>query len=176
MKPTTLLELRKGMRETQEGVKQIERYMKNVEKTGSGFDSLTNLWSAKANVIFGKPLGEVDFAALEQKGQLQGLLGKFRKEVVGGGVMTEFDAQRVLMALGGEPNVARHPEIARRLLRSMVEAKVGTYNDVSLPMFNDQARRGKVYGKLEALEIPSIFSDQQGGDAALLDKYAPAGN
>jgi len=36
-------------------------------------------------------------------GKFQGLIGQFRVETVGPGVMTEFDAQRIIEALGKEP-------------------------------------------------------------------------
>lgn len=151
--------LRGEMYDTEVGVQQLQNYFQNVAATGGGMDSLVNSWKAKARVVFGEELGDVDYAALAQTGQLQGLLGKFRKEIVGGGVMTEFDAKRVLQALGGEPNPTRHPEIVRRLLAKLVKAKVGQYNKVDRPMFNAQVEKQPgTYDALDELQIPDVFS------------------
>ncbi len=164
MRPRELMGLRKGMKEAEQGVKQIARYMKNVEKTGGGFEAMAEQWKAKFKVIMpGYELDDKGVAALMQHGQIQGLLGKFRKEIVGGGVMTEQDALRILSALGGEPNITRHPEIVRQLLGDIVRQKIGSYNDVDLPMFNDQARRTKIYKEQKPMTVPSIFGGASGG-------------
>ena len=147
--------------DTQTGLRQIARYMKNVAETGAGFKSIAAQWRAKFKVISGgEDLTQENIAALMQKGQLQGLLGKFRKEIVGGGVMTEQDALRILSALGGEVTVARHPEIVRLLLGDIVRAKIRMFNEVDLPMFNDQARRTRIYKTIKPLEVPPIFTEE----------------
>ena len=174
MKPTAIHKMRQGMMDTQTGLRQIVRYMKNVAETGAGFKSIAAQWRAKFKVISGEDLTQENIAALMQKGQLQGLLGKFRKEIVGGGVMTEQDALRILSALGGEVTVARHPEIVRLLLGDIVRAKIRMFNEVDLPMFNDQARRTRIYKAIKPLEVPPIFSDTLGtGGARTTETITP---
>ena len=161
MKPKAIHKMRQGMMDTQTGLRQIARYMKNVAETGAGFKSIAAQWRAKFKVISGgEDLTQENISALMQKGQLQGLLGKFRKEIVGGGVMTEQDALRILSALGGEVAVTRHPEIVRRLLGDIVHAKIRMFNEVDLPMFNDQAKRTRIYKTIKPLEVPPIFTEE----------------
>ena len=61
---------------------------------------------------------ELNLAASE--GRLQALLGRFRIDVVGPGVMTEYDAQRVIAALGGFPGIPQNLEVAQKLLKEIL--------------------------------------------------------
>lgn len=163
MLPKDVLKLRTEMSDIENGMGQITKYMKSVGETGQGLDLLANKWEGKIKTIFGKVPDARELKILEQQGRLQGLLGKFRKEIVGGGVMTEYDAYRVIQALGGEPDATRHPEIVRRLLREIVEQKINTYNTALLPMFNDQAGRSGVYKPRSELSIPGVFNKSLAG-------------
>jgi len=159
MKPKQLLALRTEMADTENGVRTMTGYMKRVAKSPHGIELLVNKWVGKAKTMFGGDLSPENLSVLEQQGKLQGLLGKFRKEVVGPGVMTEYDAKRVIMAMGGEPDATRHPEIVRRLLAETLQSKIESYNKTLLPMYRDQRKRGGAYTKkLKALSMPKAFT------------------
>jgi hypothetical protein len=99
-----------------------------VRKGGSGINLLVDQLIGHFKTIFNGTLTPSQYKALKQKGELQGLLGKFRKDVVGGGVMTEYDAGRVLARLGGDVNALRNPRVARDLLKSLFSEKLRSYN------------------------------------------------
>ncbi len=62
------------------------------------------------------------------QGELQGLVGASRESVVGGGVMTEQDAARVVMALGGDmQSLKSNPEVARELISQIRKEELGIY-------------------------------------------------
>ena len=63
------------------------------------------------------------------RGQLQGLLGKMRVSVVGGGVMTEQDALRVIEALGGDATAFQNKEVVGRAIQRIMSEKVSEYNN-----------------------------------------------
>jgi len=159
MNPKALLSLRTEMTETESGMRALTKYMEGVGDSDSGLNLLADKWVGKLKTIFGGDLSPQNLSVLQQQGQLQGLLGRFRKEVVGGGVMTEQDALRIISALGGETNATRHPEIVRRLLSEIATTKLEGYNRSLLPMYEDQRKRGGAYTKkLSPITLPKIFT------------------
>lgn len=158
MSPKDLLKLRTDMNSVETGVRAITGYMKRVGESPHGLELLANKWIGKAKTIFGGTPSAESLSVMEQEGRLQGLLGRFREEVVGGGVMTEQDALRVISALGGEPNATRHPEIVRRLMKEILQSKIDLYNTTYLPVYRDQRGRGGPFTqKLKDIEMPKIF-------------------
>ena len=59
--------------------------------------------------------------------QLQGLLGASRLDVVGGGVMTEQDALRVLQALGGDLTAMQNPEVVAARIKEIYNTRYKRY-------------------------------------------------
>ncbi len=174
MKPGEQLKLSLEMNNLERGTRQLYRYLGNVGKGGQGMELLADRWVAKLKTIFspflddnGK-LDDAQIASLMQSGQIQGLLGAFRKEVVGGGVMTEQDALRVLMALGGDFSATRNNEVVRKLLRNILEDRLATYNEVYLPAFNEQGRlKRKSFKDKPELQLElKYFSDMDRVDDA----------
>jgi len=54
---------------------------------------------------------------------LQSLIGNLRIETVGGGVMTEQDAIRVVQALGGDLSLLRNKDVVDGQIRKILESK-----------------------------------------------------
>ena len=73
-------------------------------------------------------LTEEQLALGVAQGELEGLLGKFRIETVGGGVMTEIDALRILRNLGGKVNALQNPEVLQQQLSRLFADKHRLYN------------------------------------------------
>ena len=159
MRPGDMLKLTAEMNDLERGTRQIYRYLGSIGKGGQGLELLTDRWVAKLKTIFGPfikdgRLDEAQFATLIQSGQLQGLLGAFRKEIVGGGVMTEQDALRVLAALGGDLSATRNKQVAVSLLRDILTERLATYNEVFLPTYNRQGKlRSKTFKPKKRLEL-----------------------
>ena len=116
------------LHEQSAALRALNRYADDVRKGGSGIKLLVDQLTGHFKTIFNGTLTPSQYKTLKQKGELQGLLGKFRKDVVGGGVMTEYDAGRVLARLGGDVNALRNPRVARDLLESLFSEKLRSYN------------------------------------------------
>lgn len=78
-------------------------------------------------------------------GKFQGLIGQFRVETVGPGVMTEFDAQRIIEALGKEPGAFQNKYRAAAILKDIFESKEKLYQQ-SAKRYNLGAASGEFKG------------------------------
>lgn len=107
---------------------KLDRYFSTLQDTSVGFARLADRISANAKTLMAQPLSARELNQQIARGQLQGLLGLFRTDIVGPGAMTEYDAQRVLQALGGDVNSLQNPQVVRRLLEDMYESKKRTVN------------------------------------------------
>jgi len=108
----------------QNSLTKINNYLSSVGNTDVGLTRLANDISANAKTLFGsKKLSNKELTQQVAKGQLQGLLGMLRIDVVGPGVMTEQDAQRVIDAVGGNFDVLQNPERVKELLKEIIEQK-----------------------------------------------------
>ena len=73
-------------------------------------------------------LTPAEIKAAVARGQQQGLIGRFRIETVGGGVMTEQDALRIIMNLGGDVNAFQNKKIVAEQISKLYQDKVGAVN------------------------------------------------
>ena len=90
--------------------------------------------------------------------QLQGLLGASRLDVVGGGVMTEQDALRVLSALGGDINAMQNPEVVAARIKEIYETRYQRYQ-TDLDFLNRQLVAG---GNPIRDQVPNFFKMPSG--------------
>lgn len=123
-------------------VGKLESYAKSVAGTKQGFGRLVDRISAGAKTFFatgknGKPLTQSEFDLLRSEGKLQGLLGAFRLETVGGGVMTEQDALRVISYLGGDIDLLQNKQKVQEALQVILDEKLIRYND-EIKTYNEQ--------------------------------------
>jgi hypothetical protein len=167
----------------EKSLRELKRYIENVQNTEQGWALLADQFLGAMNTLFDGDLTPIQYRTLLQNGQLQGLLGGARLEVVGGGVMTEYDAERILARLGGDVGILRNREVAGQLIKEMMMEKIERYNNVTLPQYNYQTNiipRGGFKEK-KSIEIDeSIFAPSQATapdsglsaeDAALIKKY-----
>ena len=108
-------------------LKQLSQFMSDAKDTRQGWQLIADQFLGHMNTIFGNKLSDDQFKAFASTGRLQGLLGAFRKEVVGGGVMTEQDALRVISRLGGDFDLTRNREVAAVLIREIMGVKLSQY-------------------------------------------------
>jgi len=105
-------------------INKLDRYLETVGDANSGMQRWADGVAANARTLFGsKRLTPDQLAAMKGPAQLQALLGMFREDIVGPGVMTEYDAQRVLQALGGNFNALQNPQFVREILGQIRESK-----------------------------------------------------
>lgn len=109
--------------ENTQAMKKLDSYFANVESADQGYGLIADQISAQVKTALGKDLDPQEFATMKQGAQLQALLGLFRTDIVGPGVMTEYDAQRVLQAIGGDVSLLRNKDIVKSVLQDVFNSK-----------------------------------------------------
>jgi len=102
---------------------KLKDYMKSVGSTPQGFKLIAQDFVNKFTTAFGGSLKGDALQVAMQRGTLQQLIGNLRIETVGGGVMTEQDALRVIQALGGNLNLLRNKDEVEGQIRKILESK-----------------------------------------------------
>jgi hypothetical protein len=170
MRPTTEGELSKGVLDANAfyklqdkvfdekmSVDKLETYLKEQKDREIGFKLLADRFVGLFKTTMGEnnlTEGELKQAILD--GQFQSLLGGFRIETVGPGVMTEYDAQRIISALGGEPGALQNPLLVAKVLRKVLQRKVQRVNH-EIQKYNDQISKG-AYPNFEK-QAPVVFDE-----------------
>ena len=154
-------------------MKRLSEYMTTVNNTNEGLLRLADQFSASAKTLLGgffkRAFDIDDYTTLSKTeinnrlatGRLQGLIGRFRIETVGGGVMTEQDALRIISNLGGDVNLLQNKEIVAQQLASLYEDKANSLNR-KVKLHNNAVRQvysESGYEPIEGVEIDnSIFT------------------
>ena len=130
-------------------LRSYARYMKNIGGTSIGWrrladDLFANYKTFVAENVkkLGLTPGEVfeemskhigltdkEVAVRVARGELQGLVGKARISTVGGGVMTEKDAWRVITNLGGDVDSLQNPTVVRAQISRLYNDKARDYRN-----------------------------------------------
>jgi len=132
---------------------------------------------ANMNTFFKNDLSNEQFATIKGSAQLQALLGLNREDIVGPGVMTEYDAQRILQALGGDVSVLRNKEVVKSVLKEMFESKRGRAEILkdslvlSAPVYDMDPKEFQIYepkvlGKEEKERIAASSNEDKSRDGA----------
>jgi hypothetical protein len=118
------IDLRMEYLTEEQALNRMNEYFNTIGDMNIGFKNLADQVSGSIKTLF--DTGEYtpeEISRQVAQGQLQGLLGLFRTEIVGPGVMTEYDAQRVINALGGNVGALTNPQIVEPLLRQLYQDK-----------------------------------------------------
>ena len=153
-------DLRNNLNTTENSLRKLADYLKGVQDVPSGMEKLAVQLGSTLNTILGD--NELTMDQLAQRineGTFQSLIGANRLEVVGGGVMTEQDALRIISALGGDPaNLTANPEVITALISKIFADKYRTYND-NLEAYNIEIESGG-FSKYKKRD-PILFSETQ---------------
>lgn len=142
------------------GLEKLQDYFKNVSSLDRGFKNLANRFIADIKNFIGKPVNGKPFNTLLADAQQQALLGAIRLEVLGGGVLTETDAQRLISTLGGEMKSGRmNPDLVAARLKSLYREKYIRANQQSRILQRDSGFFGYDADEF-SLKVPSVL----GGD------------
>ena len=177
-------------------MRQLEKYMTAINNTNEGFARLADDLAASAKTLLSSYLG-ADYASLApeelnlriSRGLQQGLIGRFRLETVGGGVMTEQDALRIIQNLGGDVNLLQNKEVVSKQIENLFQAKKSSFErdkkryDIAL----DQVYRSQGFEDIEpykfnedVFKLKSPVADQpkqtMSDDALLSGTTGKAGN
>ena len=125
-------EYEKQMREQEQSLERLIGYMKARGGAPQGYDYFATRAQTLINTFMDEEnINQEQLMQGLAAGKFQGLIGRFREETVGPGVMTEFDAQRIIMALGGEPGALQNKVIAAAILRDIFTSKYQLYLDAA---------------------------------------------
>ena len=121
------------IKDARQSLRILREYMKTRKTAKEGFSFLADKFVSNVKTLFNNSQKRYGYSPSElagklAKGQLQALLGQMRIEVVGGGVMTEQDAQRVLARLGGNVDMWQNKEVVAAAIRDVMKLKLKTYN------------------------------------------------
>jgi len=139
-------EYEKQMTEQENSINALEKYISTFDDSKQGFERMgVGVQNFFNTLLSTDGISEAELAQGLQEGKFQALIGRFREEVVGPGVMTEFDAARIIAALGGEPGALQNPYRVRAILKDVFEQKVGLY-EKALRKYNVGAGSGEFAG------------------------------
>lgn len=150
-----------------QSMRKLNEYATNIANSPVGGARLLAEFSTFAKTFFNEVLPEnmrgLTFRELSlqlSKGELQGLIGASRIEVVGGGVMTEQDAIRILEFLGGDVSVLQNPERVAFAIKKILREKAEGYN-VNARQFNEQsAYRNAQRSFVEPVQVEKLAIDK----------------
>jgi hypothetical protein len=151
--PMQFLALRKQVLEDEISLGKLSTYMKSVGDANQGIALLADKFSANMSTLFSSGvLDAKKFAAVKSEAELQGLIGENRLGTVGGGTMTEQDALRVIIRLGGNANAFRNKQKVAQAISDVYNDKYKMYRS-NLESHNIQ--QGMYYKNYsEAAAIP----------------------
>ena len=142
---------------------KLQSYLENQKDRKVGFQLLADDFAGYVKTFLGQNEGltEDELKKRILESNFQGLMGGFRIETVGPGVMTEYDAQRIVQSLGGEPGALQSPEAVARVLKKVFERKVERYNEL-LSQYNysvaKQYGQGGFFEQKELVKVdPKLF-------------------
>lgn len=126
----TFKKLRNDVTQDEIAIGNLSKYLETQKDTSTGINRLADKISGGVKTLFNTgALSKEQFAQAYANQQLQGLLGANRLSVVGGGVLTEQDALRVIDRLGGNVDALQNPELVRQAIADMYSNKVRQYKD-----------------------------------------------
>jgi hypothetical protein len=122
--------MKQSVTEAELSLTNMDRYMNSVGDASVGIQRMADKFSIGMKTLFGKTdATKQELATKVGSGQLQGLLGANRLSVVGGGVLTEQDALRVIQRLGGDFGALTNPEAVRRAIAEVYADRYVQYED-----------------------------------------------
>lgn len=173
------LKLKQDREEGRSALSALDQYIKVVGDLPQGMNRWANDVSAKFKTFLGsKNLTPQEFNQLDAWQKQQALIGLFRTTVVGPGVVTEYDAVRIIQALGGDPSSAlQNPQVLERVLNDLYQrkrAEVGILDreyQRNAPYFGEQP---EPLGVPDQLQLPG--RDRQAGGGAQRPQAPKAGD
>ena len=144
--------------QTKNQIKSLSTYLEKRGGARQGFLALADSLTAKVKTLIGTDLNEEEFNLAVAEGRFQGLIGQVRVETVGGGVMTEQDALRIIYRLGGI-GAFSNKEVVADAIRDILTMKAETYYS-NAAMSNMARNSNASYAKYVPAEDTESFEKQ----------------
>lgn len=135
-------DLAQELQPLEESLRKLVKYNADVGSAPKGIEKIGLEFSAMMKTMLGAGLSPDELVQEVNAGRFQGQIGANRLEIVGGGVMTEQDAIRIINALGGDPSkITTNPEVVNALISDIIAQKYRNY-ETKLAIYNSQAGTG----------------------------------
>jgi len=160
--------------DAERSLRQLDRYAKSVGGLNQGLAGLADGFTGIVKTLVGsKRLTQEELDRRMANGNIQGLLGSNRLAVVGGGVMTENDAVRIINYLGGDVGALQNKEQVMKALSQLYQDRYAQYeNDL---MFHNAAIQdyygSKGYKAKDRVDYSPLFAEQEPGQPAPSSKF-----
>jgi hypothetical protein len=160
-----LSKLESSVYEDESRLKALDSYLNDVEGSAQGINNLIDRASTKIKTLIDDgELTEAELKTARGQAKLQGLLGNFRIDIVGVGVMTEQDALRILAALGGDFNAFQNKQVTKDLILELRKKTSSRYKreaekfNRALKGLPDVSFAKEIYRPIE------LYNNTTGGD------------
>ena len=159
-------------------IKALDSYLNSVEGAEQGFKRFFDrIQTSVKTFIDSGELTKEELSTAEGQAKLQGLLGMFREDIVGGGVMTEFDAIRVIRALGGDFNSLQNREVVKRVISDLRQQSIPRYQS-NVEIYNSQLAQvpaGAATSSVYKPHTPMSFTRQTPSKTKINSENDPLG-
>lgn len=170
-----MLSLQETLQDDFSAIRSIKRFRKSLAEREFGIKGKIDDITSKVKVFFkgaDANLTPKEFYNSLSRSEQQGLLGLIRESVVGGGVMTEFDAVRVLERMGGDVSkiLTAGPQVFGQATKDIMD-DIYRRTTGRLEFYN----RGAEFHGFNKLNLDELTSDTP--DVSLgEEKFSPDGS
>jgi len=163
--PTQVSKMSQDLIKEENGIRSLTSFFKGIKDLPVGVDKLASRISSSVKAFMGdEDLTQEEVELGISQARQQALLGKIRTDVLGPGVLTENDAQRLIGSLGGDiSSVFTQPKVVAQRLYDTLQQKHSSYEDL-LRQYNAQVagRYGSMgYRQRELLPLPSLNEQEE---------------
>jgi hypothetical protein len=150
--------------DAERSINALQSYAKTAIGSSQGFMLFADELVSKIHAFFGSStfndMDQTTWYSTLQGPKLQPLIGLFKNDVVGTGPVTEFDAERILWAMGGDISIFRDRKVVATVIRDHMKEKIRKYNEELMPLYNEQIEIGRFSGKTKELRYvdESLFN------------------
>jgi hypothetical protein len=163
--------LEKEVKQSKQSIRKLDSYLENIGKSKEGVGRTADQFISLGKTFFSEILPEKyksyskpQLARAIAAGELQGLIGSSRLEVVGGGVMTEQDALRIIGYLGGDVTSTQSKEVVEAQIKKILREKAENHN-ISAMQYNEQRAfrggRGKTVDLIDMRRFESLDKETE---------------
>lgn len=145
--------------EDENALGQLSNYFAtNQMGTSEGLQRIADQFATHFKTLFNTgELSPQELALAESDAELQALIGANRIAVVGGGVMTEQDAIRVIKAVGGDVDKLQNKEVLKQTLEKIYKRRFNTYTT----NYNNLVRNQRALQLPVRAKIDNFFSEEE---------------